>query len=119
MFRTGKPFCAAPAGTLVCALTSSFSSTPKDLTQRQCWRSVSYTQLDVYKRQHSNLSLMNGWKTGTSRYTTVRAMGSYNGNICYCIEIGVPQQTGDSFTKKGEDFWDNYPSSYNLSLIHI
>ena len=35
---------------------------------------------------HSNLSLMNGWKTGTSRYTTVRAMGSYNGNICYCIE---------------------------------
>ena len=30
---------------------------------------------------HSNLSLMNGWKTGTSRYTTVRAMGSYNGNV--------------------------------------
>ena len=49
---------------------------------------------------HSNLSLMNGWKTGTSRYTTVRAMGSYNGNICYCIEIGVPQQTGDSYTVK-------------------
>ena len=65
---------------------------------------------------HSNLSLMNGWKTGTSRYTTVRAMGSYNGNICYCIEIGVPQQTGDSFTKKGEDFWDNYPSSYNSTI---
>lgn len=49
---------------------------------------------------HSNLSLMNGWKTGTSRYTTVRAMGSYTGNICYCIEIGVPQETGDSFTKR-------------------
>ena len=57
---------------------------------------------------HGSLTFMNGWKTGTSRYTTVRAMGSYNGNICYCIEIGVPQQTGDSFTKKGEDFWDNY-----------
>lgn len=53
---------------------------------------------------HSNLSLMNGWKTGTSRYTTVRAMGSYNGNICYCIEIGVPQQTGDSFTKRARIF---------------
>lgn len=66
---------------------------------------------------HGSLTFMNGWKTGTSRYTTVRAMGSYNGNICYCIEIGVPQQTGDSFTKKGEDFWDNYPSSYNSTIF--
>ena len=65
---------------------------------------------------HGSLTFMNGWKTGTSRYTTVRAMGSYNGNICYCIESGVPQQTGDSFTKKGEDFWDNYPSSYNSTI---
>ena len=65
---------------------------------------------------HGSHTFMNGWKTGTSRYTTVRAMGSYTGNICYCIEIGVPQQTGDSFTKKGEDFWDNYPSSYNSTI---
>ena len=65
---------------------------------------------------HGSLTFMNGWKTGNSRYTTVRAMGSYTGNICYCIEIGVPQQTGDSFTKKGEDFWDNYPSSYNSTI---
>lgn len=65
---------------------------------------------------HGSLTFMNGWKTGNSRYTTVRAMGSYEGNICYCIEIGVPQQTGDSFTKKGEDFWDNYPSSYNSTI---
>jgi len=37
-------------------------------------------------------------------------------DCCYCIEIGVPQQTGDSYTKKGEDFWDNYPSSYNSTI---
>ena len=65
---------------------------------------------------HGSHTFMNDWKTGTSRYTTVRSMGSYNGNICYCIEIGVPQQSGDSFTKKGEDFWDNYPSSYNNTI---
>lgn len=65
---------------------------------------------------HGSLNFMNGWKTGNTRYTTVRSMGSHNGNICYCIEIGVPQQTGDSFTKKGEDFWDNYPSSYNSTI---
>lgn len=38
-----QAFCAAPAGTIVCALTSSFSSTPKDRTQRQCWRSSAGT----------------------------------------------------------------------------
>ena len=65
---------------------------------------------------HGSHSFMNGWSSGTSRYTTVRAMGSYSGNICYCIEPGVPQKTGDRYTKKGENFWDNYPSSYNKTI---
>ena len=65
---------------------------------------------------HNSLSFMNGWSTATSRFTTIRAMGSYEGNICYCIEPGVPQQTGNTFTKKGEDFWDKYPSSYNSTI---
>ena len=66
---------------------------------------------------HNSLSFMNGWSTATSRFTTIRAMGSYEGNICYCIEPGVPQQTGNTFTKKGEDFWDEYPSSYNNTIF--
>ena len=65
---------------------------------------------------HDSLSFMNGWSTATSRFTTIRAMGSYEGNICYCIEPGVPQQTGNTFTKKGENFWDEYPSSYNNTI---
>ena len=65
---------------------------------------------------HGSFSFMNGWSSGSSRYTTVRAMGSYDGNICYCIEPGVPQESGDRFTKKGENFWDNYPSSYNHTI---
>ena len=65
---------------------------------------------------HDSLSFMNGWSTATSRFTTIRAMGSYEGNICYCIEPGVPQQTGNTFTKKGEDFWDEYSSSYNHTI---
>lgn len=65
---------------------------------------------------HGSHTFMNGWSSGSSRFTTVRAMGAYNGNICYCIEVGVPQETGDRFTKKGEDFWDNYPSSYNSTI---
>ena len=65
---------------------------------------------------HGSHNFMNGWSSGSSRYTTVRAMGSFEGNICYCIEPGVPQETGDRYTKKGEDFWDNYPSSYNNTI---
>ena len=65
---------------------------------------------------HGSFNFMNGWSSGSSRYTTVRAMGSYDGNICYCIEPGVPQDSGDRFTKKGENFWDNYPSSYNHTI---
>ena len=62
---------------------------------------------------HPDLQFKNGWHSGRSRYTTVRAMNSYDGNICYCIEIGVSQETGDRYTNFGEDFWDNYPSSFN------
>ena len=65
---------------------------------------------------HGSYNFMNGWSSGSSRYTTVRAMGSFEGNICYCIEPGIPQETGDRYTKKGEDFWDNYPSSYNNTI---
>lgn len=65
---------------------------------------------------HSSKEFMNGWFAQNARFTTIRAMGSYEGNICYCIEPGVPQETGDRFTQKGEDFWDNYPSSYNSTI---
>ena len=65
---------------------------------------------------HPNLQYMNGWYSGNSKYTTIRAMHSYEGNICYCIEPGVPLETGDSLSKWGEDFWENYPSDYNHTI---
>lgn len=55
---------------------------------------------------HPNLRYMNGWHSGESKYTTIRAMHSYDGNICYCIEPGVQQDTGDTYTSKDETFWD-------------
>ena len=65
---------------------------------------------------HSQLHFMNGWSSGTSRYTTIRAMGSYSVAACYCIEPGVPQNTGDVLTKWDENFWDNYPDSLNHTI---
>ncbi len=65
---------------------------------------------------HGDLQLMNGWTTGKSDKTTIRAIGSYTGTACYCIEPGIPQNTGDVFTKWDENFWDNYPSSMNHTI---
>ena len=65
---------------------------------------------------HSNLQYMNGWFSGNSKYTTIRAMHSYDGNICDCIEPGTAQDTGDSYTSKDESFWDNLPSDFNSTI---
>lgn len=65
---------------------------------------------------HPNLHYMNGWSSGRSDVTTIRAMGSYSGIACYCIEPGVTQNTGDVLTKWDENFWDNYPSTLNSTI---
>lgn len=65
---------------------------------------------------HPNLQYMNGWSSGRSDVTTIRAMGSYTGTACYCIEPGVTQNTGDVLTKWDENFWDNYPSNLNSTI---
>lgn len=65
---------------------------------------------------HPNLRYMNGWHSGESKYTTIRAMHSYDGNICYCIEPGVQQDTGDTYASKDETFWDNLPSDINSTI---
>lgn len=65
---------------------------------------------------HPAMAFMNGWGTGQSDNTTIRAMDSYNGIACYCIEPGIPQNTGDVFTKWDENFWDNYPSTLNHTI---
>lgn len=65
---------------------------------------------------HPPLQFMNGWKTSQTEHTTIRAMGSYTGEIAYCIEPGIGQHTGDAFTKRDENFWDNYPADYNRTI---
>lgn len=65
---------------------------------------------------HSDLTYMNGWHSGTANGFTVRSMDSYYGQVVYCIEPGVPQNTGDTLTSKGESFWENYPSDMNSTI---
>ena len=48
---------------------------------------------------HSNLTLKNGWHTGRSNFTNLKAIGSYSGNVAYCIEPGISLKVGISMTK--------------------
>lgn len=65
---------------------------------------------------HSAKTYMNGWTTGSSNYTTLHCMDSFDGKVCYCIEPGLSRNVGDTSYGFGEDFWDNYPSQYNNTI---
>lgn len=66
---------------------------------------------------HEDLQYMNGWNTGgATDKLMLRAIGSYTGQICYCIEPGTGQHTGDTFTQKDESFWNNFPPEYNKTI---
>lgn len=65
---------------------------------------------------HGDLKYMNGWKAVNSRYSALRAIGSYSGNIAYCIEPGTGQYTGDTLTEKDENYFNNISSDFNHTL---
>ena len=65
---------------------------------------------------HPAYELMNGWSTFNTDYVTVKTIGDYEGDSCYCIEPGVSLYTGDKLSKEAESFWDNYPSKYNKTI---
>ena len=64
---------------------------------------------------HSNLTFMNGWHSGTSKYTDLKAIGSYSGNIVYCIEPGVPLSTGTTLTNHDENYFNNIAANGTIS----
>ncbi len=65
---------------------------------------------------HDALTFMNGWTALPARQTIVRTVGSYVGPICYCLEPGIPLDSGDKLTDRDESYWDNYPDSYNNTI---
>ena len=65
---------------------------------------------------HPALKYRNGWETSKSSKNIIRAMESYSGTVCYCIEPGVIQNTGDTFVSRGDDFWDTIPDDLNHTL---
>ena len=62
---------------------------------------------------HPALNFLGGWSTGENDSFSVHTQDAFNGRAIYCIEPGVGVNTGDQYTGRGEDFWDNYPSNLN------
>ena len=60
---------------------------------------------------HPALNFKNRWETAAKDHINLRAMNSFNGQICYCIEIGVEQHSGDGLTSHDENYWDNFPGN--------
>ena len=65
---------------------------------------------------HNGLRFMNGWYEDKVTRETIYTIGSWTGNVCYCIEPGTPLNIGDVMTKRDESYWDNYPSTYNKTI---
>ena len=64
---------------------------------------------------HSNLTLKNSWHTGSSTHTNLKAIGSYSGNIAYCIEPGVSLSSGQSMNKYDENYFNNITANGVIS----
>jgi uncharacterized surface anchored protein len=64
---------------------------------------------------HSNLTLKNGWHTGSSTHTNLKAIGSYSGNIAYCIEPGVSLSSGQGMNKYDENYFNNITANGVIS----
>lgn len=64
---------------------------------------------------HSNLTLKNGWHTGSSTHTNLKAIGSYSGNIAYCVEPGVSLSSGQSMNKYDENYFNNITANGVIS----
>lgn len=65
---------------------------------------------------HGATQLMSGWSQTAYRYTTVHSIGSFEGQVAYCIEPGVGQHSGDTLTGQDESYWENYPASNNVTI---
>ena len=65
---------------------------------------------------HPALSFLGGWSTSAGTHFSVHTQDAYNGRAIYCIEPGIGVHSGDQYTGRGEDFWDNYPSSLNPTI---
>ena len=55
---------------------------------------------------HGALNLRFGYHVAANNYTQFRCLDSWQGEVAYCIEPGVPQKNYDSLTDHDDTWWD-------------
>ena len=64
---------------------------------------------------YNNLTLKNGWHTGSATHTNLKAIGSFSGNVGYCIEPGVHLSMGQLMTQYDENYFNNIQANGVIS----
>lgn len=59
--------------------------------------------------------MKNGWHTGSATHTNLKAIGSFSGNVGYCIEPGVHLSMGQSMTQYDENYFNNIQANGVIS----
>ena len=54
---------------------------------------------------HSNLTLKNGWHTGRSNFTNLKAIGSYSGNVLIVLSREFSLKVGQTMNKYDENLF--------------
>lgn len=65
---------------------------------------------------HDDLSFMNGWFRHSAKRTHIFSIGSWNGNVCYCLEPGTPIANDQILTRNDESFFEDFPSELNNTI---
>ena len=53
--------------------------------------------------------------TGRSNFTNLMAIGSYSGNVAYCIEPGISLKVGQTMNKYDENYFNNLAANGVIS----
>ena len=53
--------------------------------------------------------------TGRSNFTNLKAIGSYSGNVAYCIEPGISLKVGQTMKKYDENYFNNLAANGVIS----
>ena len=53
--------------------------------------------------------------TGRSNFTNLKAIGSYSGNVAYCIEPGISLKVGQTMNKYDENYFNNLAANGGIS----
>lgn len=65
------------------------------------------------------LKFMDGTGLDESNLMVVRALDTYEGKTCYCIEPGINQRTGDTLTQQDEKYWNKFPDNKTINAATI